>query len=116
MTPIIADIWSTETLIAGLITPLIAIHMGVMTFYIRSLRDQHQSSFDDVTRRLENVAKNVERLSRRIADHERHFTAKEDWLRESMLARQNIEKLTRSITHIQATQRPDHPPTKEKNS
>lgn len=95
---------SPDTVLATIITPLIAIHMAVMTFYIKSLRQQHQSNFDDVTRRIERVAKNVESLSRRIADHERHFTAKEDWLRESMLARQNIEQLTRTIAHLDAVQ------------
>lgn len=104
MTLPLAETWSTESLIAGIITPFIAIHMGAMTFYLRNLRNQHQSNFNDVTRRIENVAKKVESMSRRITDHERHFTAKEDWLRESMLARQNIERLTESIAHLRGFQ------------
>ena len=41
-------------------------------------------------------------LLARLADFEREYTTKEEWVRESMLARQQLERLTEMMARIEA--------------
>ncbi|MEE9296650.1 MAG: hypothetical protein V3W34_17030, partial [Phycisphaerae bacterium] len=44
----------------------------------------------------------LHRLNERVGSFERDFATKEDWLRESMLARHNIERLSGAMARMEA--------------
>ncbi len=88
--------------ILAAVTPVLAIPIGAMTFYLRALRDQQKSARNDALRRVEQIESAIRRLNARFADAELRFATKEDWLRESMLTRQSITKLSESAASQRA--------------
>lgn len=73
--------------------PLVAVPLSVITFYLRSIRETQVSRHAELVRRTELLEHAVEQLRRNVADVQRDYTSKEEWLRECMLARHSIDKL-----------------------
>ncbi len=90
----------TPALLA-ILTPILIVPLGVITFCLRALRDQQSSIRSDLTRRIEGNEGELHRLTERVASFERDFATKEDWLRESMLARHNIERLSAAMARME---------------
>lgn len=80
--------------------PLLAIPIGAMTFYLRSIREQQIAARSDDARRFRQIEDAVAAVTRRIAENERDYTAKEDWLRESLWTRQGLERVTESFARL----------------
>jgi DNA repair exonuclease SbcCD ATPase subunit len=51
--------------------------------------------------RIENVEQSIRDLSRGLKEIERDYTTREEWLRESMHARQQLERLTEMTAKVQ---------------
>jgi len=94
--------WDEVASLLALAAPIVAVPLGVITFYLRSLREQHVVARDGLTRRIDGLESDLQRIELRLQDHERDFTAKEDWLRESMLARQTMERLSDACARLEA--------------
>lgn len=86
----------------AVLTPIVAVPMAVITFYLRALRDHLTAGRGDILRRIEHAETALRRLESAHADLRRDHVTKEDWLRESMLARRNIERLTTAFARIDA--------------
>ena len=97
-----SSLLDASTMLA-IITGLVVIPLTVITFYLRSLLMQQVAARVDFTGRFEHVETAIRRLSRRVAEHERDLTSKEDWRRESLLARRNIERLAEAVARIEAS-------------
>lgn len=91
---------SAGTLLTVL-TPLVAVPLTIITFYLRSLREHQISWHGDFVRRISSVEASITDLRRAMADFERDFTTKEEWLRECMLARRSIEELSQRTIRIE---------------
>ena len=91
---------SAGTLLTVL-TPLVAVPLTIITFYLRSLREHQVSWHGDFVRRVGSVEASISDLRRAMADFERDFTTKEEWLRECMLARRSIEELSHRTIRIE---------------
>ncbi len=100
-----AGLMDANTLVA-ILASIVAIPLGVITFYLRALRDHLLAASRDSTQRIEQVDKSVRRVESRINDIERDYTVKEDWLRESMLARRNIQQLIEACARLDAQGQP----------
>ncbi len=83
---------STATLL-GVLTPLVAVPLTVITFYLRSLREHQISWHAEFIRRVEAVEASTAELRKLLREFERDFTTKEEWLRECMQARRTLEEL-----------------------
>ena len=55
----------------------------------------------ELARRIQTMEGSIHELVRSTADFEREYTTKEEWVRESMYARQRLERLTELATRIQ---------------
>ncbi len=86
-----------------ILTPLVAIPLTVITFYLRSLREHQVSWHRDLVRRVESVEASTLALRTTIGELERDFTTKEEWLRECMAARRTLEKLSETTVRIETT-------------
>ncbi len=86
-----------------ILTPLVAIPLTVITFYLRSLREHQVSWHAELVRRVESVEASTVALRTTIAELERDFTTKEEWLRECMLARRTLEQLSEATVRIETT-------------
>ena len=102
--PLVAAVsWSEASVALGVLTPLIIVPLGVITFYLRGLREQQRASQADLSRRIERLDEAQRMMAGQLIEFEREFTVKEDWLRESMLARRNLERLTEAFARLQGT-------------
>ncbi len=95
-------VWQDVSTLLVVLGTVAAIPVGVMTFYLRSIREQQLSNHADVHRRVDHLESGLRSVGRRAGEHERDFVTKEDWLRESMLARHGIERLTEAFARLDA--------------
>lgn len=87
--------------ILTVVTPLVAVPLTVITFYLRSLREHQVSRHTDVVRHVDALEASLATLRQRIAEFERDFTTKEEWLRECMLARRTLEHLREKTARLE---------------
>ena len=89
--------------ILGVIAPLVAVPLTIITFYLRSLRDHQLSWHGEFIRRVENVEASIANLRKILCEYERDYTTKEEWLREYMHARRSLEQVTETTVRIETT-------------
>lgn len=95
-------LWTESVgILLSILTPLVAVPLTAITFYLRSLREQQQSIRDGLVVRVESVERSVADVRRGIADFERDYTTKEEWLRECMLARRTLEQLSKATVRLE---------------
>lgn len=88
----------------AILTPLVAVPLTVITFYLRSLREHQVSWHADLIRRVESQERSSVELRKALTDFERDYTSKEEWLRECMLARRTLEQLKESAVRLETLQ------------
>jgi len=94
--------WEQVGLLVAVLSPLVGIPLTVITLYLRAIREHQTNTMSEVTHRIETMEASVRDLLRCTAAFERDYTTKEEWVRESMLARQRLERLTEMVTRIQS--------------
>lgn len=94
--------WEQLGLVVGVLSPLVGVPLGVITLYLRAIREQQTASAGEMLRRIETLETSISGVLRATADFEREYATKEEWVRESMLARQRLERLTEMTTRIEA--------------
>ena len=93
--------WKTLGALIGAMVPLLGLPLAMITLYLKSIRDYQVDRCEGIEDRLEHLDSAFHDVRRRVGDFERDYTTKEEWLRESMLARRQLEKLTELVTRIQ---------------
>jgi hypothetical protein len=88
--------------LVGVLAPLVAVPLSAITFYLRALKEHDDSRSREMAGRLAALEQQGRGLARLIEDVERDYTTKEEWLRESMLARQQLERLMEAVARLQA--------------
>jgi hypothetical protein len=96
-----------ESVVVGLsvVAPLVTAPLAALTFYLRSLREHQVQRHQEVVRRLESTESSLIELRREIAQFEREYTTKEEWLREYLHTRRLVEQLTTASTRIETNLR-----------
>jgi len=94
--------WETVGAMVAVMAPLVGVPLTMITFYLRGIHEQQSTRQADTDRRFERVEQSVRQVSEAIDDFEREYTTKEEWLRESMHARQQLERLLEMIARVQA--------------
>ncbi len=85
----------------GVMTPLVVVPLTVVTFYLRSSREQQATEHREIIRRIESIERSAEGLRATVTNLERDFTTKEEWLRECMLARQTLNWLSKKVVQME---------------
>jgi hypothetical protein len=88
-------------LLVAILSPLVGVPMTAITLYLRAIREHQTTGAADVARRIENIERCVRQVTRHTSEIERDYTTKEEWLRESMHARQQLERLTELMVRVQ---------------
>ena len=96
------DVFESAALLLTVLTPLCAVPLTVIVFYLRSLREQQASFLADLTRRIDRVESSVGEMRRALDAFERDFATKEEWLRECMQARRSLQHVTETTIRIEA--------------
>ena len=93
--------WESTGAIMTVVTPLVAVPLTIITFYLRSLREHQVSSHSALARRVESLASSAADLRKAFNDFERDYATKEEWLRECMLARSGLEHLQDRMARVE---------------
>ena len=93
--------WETAAAALAILTPLVAVPLTVITFYLKGLREQQAGRYADLAQRVEVLGATMRQLGEEVSGVQRNYTTKEEWLREGMWARGRIEKLRASMTRVE---------------
>jgi len=95
--------WVTIASVAVVLAPLVGVPLGMITLYLRTIRDQQTSKHYEMLQRIECLETSIRGLSQMVNTFERDYTTKEEWLRESMHARRQLERLTEMVGKLQVS-------------
>ncbi len=98
----LASFWESGGTYLTVLTPLVAVPLTVITFYLRAIREHQLSWHAEWTRRLERVEGATGELRKALADLERDYATKEEWLRECLHSRRRLEQLTEATVRLEA--------------
>lgn len=93
--------WQMTATLLAVLAPLVGVPLAAITFYLRSLREQQVGRWGDLSRRADILDAAMTRLERELAALRRDGATKEEWLRESLWARSQIERLTASMARAE---------------
>jgi len=93
--------WEQLALLVGVLSPLVGVPLMVISLYLKEIREHQSATMEDMAHRIETMENSIRDLLKSTADFEREYATKEEWVRESMLARQRLEKLTEMMTRIE---------------
>jgi len=85
----------------GVLTPLFAVPLTVVLFYLRSLREQQTTWHGELMRRLAATETGTTELRRMLGEFARDYTTKEEWLRECVSHRRLLEKLHEAAVRLE---------------
>ena len=84
------------------VTPLVAVPLTLITFYLRSMREHQIAAHAQLERRLENCESLIAESRKLWADRDRDFATKEEWLRETMYTRRTLDELRETVARCEA--------------
>jgi hypothetical protein len=93
----------------AVLTPLVAVPLTVITFYLRSLREHQVTWQGDMLRRIEANETVTHGLRARLSEFERDYASKEEWLRESIGAKHQLERVKEAVIRMQTLIEVDPP-------
>ena len=79
-------------------TPLVAVPLTLITFYLRTLREHQIAAHAQLERRVETCESRISEVRRALSERDRDFATKEEWLRETMYARRMLDELRDAVT------------------
>lgn len=93
--------WEQVGVLVSVLSPLVAVPLMVITFCLRSIREHQTTTMAEMTHRIETMEMSIRDLLRSTAEFEREYTTKEEWVRESMVTRQGLQRLTEMVARIE---------------
>ncbi len=93
--------WEQAGVLVGVLSPLVGAPLVVISLYLRAIREHQTTTMSEITHRIQTIEAAIHDVFKSTADFEREYATKEEWIRESMVTRQRLEKLTEMVTRIQ---------------
>lgn len=88
--------------LVGVFSPLVGVPMTLVVLFLRGIRETQLAALNEISRRIDRMEARLEELARFVSDVEREYATKEEWLRESMLARQRLDRLGEAMARAEA--------------
>lgn len=101
----ISNWWNDVAPVLAVLAPLVAVHVTIVAIHLRTIRDAQQASRLETTRRFDTLASSLESLRSAVRQFERDYATKEEWLRESMVARQHIDRMSQTLARLESRAR-----------
>jgi hypothetical protein len=92
--------YATLTSLVAVLAPLVAAPMGLVVLYLKAVHDGLTERCHELSRQLEGCAERLLRLSDELSAVQRNYTTKEEWLRESLLTRQTLERIRELLARL----------------
>lgn len=86
--------WESLAAVVAVVAPLVGGPLAAILFYLRSIRDYQTTEHAETAQRIDHLEQGIRDILRRLGAFERDYTTKEEWLREAMHARRQLERLT----------------------
>lgn len=102
MNPVGIVPWQLVGTIVATVSALVGPPLAVVVFYVRGIRDDQRAANEDMQRRATALDADLSRLSKAVDEVRQAYTTKDEWLRETMLARQQLERLSELLARLQA--------------
>lgn len=83
------------------LAPLLGVPLTVMIFYLRGLKEQLRGTQAELLQRMETLEHATQELRREGRAAERDFATKEEWLREVLHTRRQLERLAGDVLRVQ---------------
>jgi hypothetical protein len=94
--------WLSVGALLAVLAPLAGVPLTAILFYLRGLREQYAGRFTQLLHRVERLDSVCDLSVQRITEAERNCATREEWIRESMLARRERRALTTAVARLQA--------------
>ncbi len=94
--------WQIVAAIIGAVSTLVGIPLTAIVFYLRAIREDQRVAQASIAKRVETIESECRRIDESVDDVERDYTPKEEWIRETMLARKQLGRLTELMARLQA--------------
>lgn len=89
--------------LVAVLAPMIGAPLGLITFYLRALRENVAQSHTALARRVDAIESTALELRRTLGEIPRDYTTKEEWLRELLHNRRVLEQVTEATIRLQST-------------
>ncbi len=94
--------WFLIATIVGAAATLIGVPLTAIVFYLKAIREDQRELRASVQSRVSRIETEFERMESAIARVERRYTTRDDWMREAMLARSQLTRLTEMTARLHA--------------
>jgi DNA repair ATPase RecN len=94
--------WASVATIIGALSALVAAPMALVIFYLRAIREDQRETLAALRRHLHALEVDLRRTDAAVENIARAYTTKEEWLRETMLARRQLERLSEQLARLAA--------------
>lgn len=102
MSPMPANVdWPTAASVVAVVAPLVGVPLTVVILHLKALREHHVARQEDLRRRLEALDESMGAVRQALAEVQRDYTTKEEWLRETMAGRHHLERLLAAVTRLE---------------
>jgi hypothetical protein len=82
---------------AAVVGTLVGAPLTVMILYLKAIRDQQSTRLADCLHRVEALDAGLRRMADDLGDVQRDAATKEEWIRENMWNRGQIERLSAAL-------------------
>lgn len=94
--------WELISTMIGALSMLVGIPLSAIVLYLRAIREEQRLLQTTLARRVERIEAECQRVELAVEHVQRSYTTKEEWVRETMLARHQLERLTELMARLQA--------------
>ena len=94
--------WQLVGTVVGALSALVGVPLTAIVLYLRAIREDQRTVQADMTRRVDKIEAECLRIEESVDEIERSYTPKEEWVRETMLARKQLARLTELMARLQA--------------
>lgn len=94
--------WELAGTVIGALSMLVGVPLTVIVFYLRAIREGQRLLQTHFTRRVERIETECQRIELCVEEVQKRYTTKEEWIRETMLARKQLARLTELLVRLQA--------------
>ena len=94
--------WELIGTMIGALSMLVGIPLSAIVLYLRAIREEQRLLQVTLARRVEKIETECQRVELSVEQVQRSYTTKEEWVRETMLARHQLERLTELMARLQS--------------
>jgi len=94
--------WELIGTVIGALSMLVGIPLSALVLYLRAIREDQRHLQAHLARRVDKVEADCQRVEKTVEHVQRRYTTKEEWIRETMLARTQLERLTELMARLEA--------------